>query len=84
MAGTSAAFAQEVTEDACRSMDAQVQQALDGSSQVGNHDQALRERNSGRQYCAHGYYKMGTAHFSEALKLLGSSAQGSGTGQSAG
>jgi hypothetical protein len=83
MAGTSTAFAQEVTEAACRSMDAQVQSALQTGSQSGNHEQAVQERNSARQYCAHGFYKMGTAHFSEALKLLGSTAQG-GNAQSAG
>src|SRR5690242_17914208 len=63
VAGVSAASAQEVTEAACRSMDAQVQTALEGNTQAANHDQALQERNSARQYCAHGYYKMGTTHF---------------------
>ena len=78
-AGISAASAQEVTEAACRSMDAQVQTALEGNLQSANHSQALQERNSARQYCAHGYYKIGTAHFTQALKLLGSSAQGGAT-----
>jgi hypothetical protein len=84
MAGISAASAQEVTESSCRSMDAQVQSALEGNSQSAGHEQALQERNSARQYCARGFYKMGTQHFAQALKLLGSSAQGSGSAQSAG
>jgi N-acyl-D-aspartate/D-glutamate deacylase len=84
MAGTSAATAQEVTEASCRTMDAQVQSALEGNAQAASHDQALQERNSARQYCARGFYKMGTQHFSQALKLLGSSAQGAGNARSAG
>jgi len=83
MAGASAASAQEITESSCRSMDAQVQTALEGNSQSASHDQALQERNSARQYCARGFYKMGTQHFSQALRVLGSSAQGS-SAQSAG
>jgi hypothetical protein len=84
MASASAASAQEVTEAACRSMDSQVQSALQGNSQSPSHDQALREQNSGRQYCAHGFYKVGTQHYSQALKLLGTSAEGASTAASAG
>jgi hypothetical protein len=84
MAGASVASAQEVTEAACRSMDAQVQTALQGSSQSPSHDQALREQNSGRQYCGHGFYKVGTQHYSQALKLLGTSAAGASAAPNAG
>jgi hypothetical protein len=83
MAGTSAVFAQEVTQASCGTMDAQVRSALETGAQSVNHDQALRERNSAREFCAHGFYKVGAAHFSQALKLLGSGAQTAGNGQSA-
>ena len=83
IAGTSAAFAQEVTQASCRTMDAQVRSALEAGAQSANHDQALRERNSARDFCAHGFYKVGAQHFSQALKLLGSGAQTAGSGQSA-
>jgi hypothetical protein len=66
-----AAMAQEPTDFVCRDMTMQVQTALQ-SSQSTNRDEAVRERNSGRQYCAHGYYKLGTEHLAQALKLLGS------------
>jgi hypothetical protein len=67
---TSSAFAAEPTEGLCRNMDLQVGTAL-GSGQSTNRDEAVRERNSAREYCNHGYYKLGTQHFAQALKLLG-------------
>jgi hypothetical protein len=70
MIGSSAAFAQEPTEDLCRNVDAQVGSALENTSST-NRDEALRERNSGRNFCDHGYYKIGTEHLEQALKLLG-------------
>jgi hypothetical protein len=71
MVSSSAAFATEPSEFACHDMDAQVRTALE-STQAANRDEALRERNSGREFCNHGYYKLGTQHLAQALKLLGS------------
>ena len=68
--GVSAALAQEPTEAVCRNLDTQVGTALE-SSQPADRDRALRERNSGRDFCNHGYYRIGTEHFEQALKLLG-------------
>jgi hypothetical protein len=70
--GISPALAQEATDAGCRAIDMQVGTALE-SSQTGDRDQALRERNSGRQFCNHGFYKIGTEHLANALKLLGAS-----------
>lgn len=70
MVGNTAAFAQEPTEELCRNVDAQVGSALENTSST-NRDQALRERNSGRSFCNRGYYKIGTEHLEQALKLLG-------------
>ncbi|HEY1961231.1 MAG TPA: hypothetical protein VGG69_02345 [Rhizomicrobium sp.] len=82
-AGTSAAVAAEGTDAICNQLDAQVRTALDASQQSPNRDQAMKERSTGRQFCSHGYYKVGGQHYSEALRLLGaSSAQGpSGSSQ---
>ena len=65
----SAASAQEVTASTCRDLDVQVQSALQ-SSQTGNRDQAVREQNSGREFCSHGFYRNGAQHLAQALKLL--------------
>lgn len=70
MIGASAALAQEPTEGLCKSMDAQVGSALESNASA-NRDAALRERNSGRAFCSHGYYKIGEEHLEQALKLLG-------------
>ena len=43
MIGSSAAFAQEPTEDLCRNVDAQVGSALENTSST-NRDEALREQ----------------------------------------
>jgi len=71
MISSSAAFAIEPSESACHDMDAQVRTALE-STQAANRDEAMRERNSAREFCNHGYYKLGTEHLAQALKLLGS------------
>ena len=65
----SAASAQEVTASTCRDLDVQVQSALQ-NSQTANRDQAVREQNSGREFCSNGFYKNGAQHFAQALKLL--------------
>jgi hypothetical protein len=71
MISSSTAFAAEPSDFACHDMDAQVRTALE-SSQSANGDEAVRERNSAREFCNHGYYKLGTEHLAQALKLLGS------------
>jgi hypothetical protein len=53
-------------------MDAQVHSALDSSQQSSSQQEAVKERNSGREYCTHGFYRVGMDHYAEALKLLGS------------
>jgi hypothetical protein len=73
LAGTSPAFAAEGTEATCNQLDAQVRAALDSGQQLPNRDQAMKERSTGRQFCSHGYYKVGGEHYSQALRLLGSS-----------
>ena len=68
---SSAAFAADPSDSDCRQMDTQVKTALE-NSQSANRDEAAKERSSALLYCSRGYYKMGTAHFAQALKLLGS------------
>jgi hypothetical protein len=68
---SSAAFAADPTSSDCRQMDSQVRTALE-TNQSANHDEAVRERNSALLFCSRGYYKLGAAHFAQALKLLGS------------
>ena len=63
--------AEEATASACESMDSQVRTALSSSQQSNSLQEAVKERNSGRQYCTHGFYKVGMDHYAEALKLLG-------------
>ena len=69
-AGASAAFAADPSEADCHQLDSQVRTALT-SNQSGNRDQAERERAQGRQFCTNGYYRVGIAHYTQALKLLG-------------
>ncbi len=74
----SAASAQEPTEAVCHDMDSQVRSALQNPQSSANQEQAVRERNSGRQFCQHGFYRVGTEHFAQALKLLGANTQNAG------
>jgi hypothetical protein len=71
LVSTSAALAADPTDSDCRQMDTQVKTALE-NSQSPNRDEAAKERSSALLYCNRGYYKMGAAHFAQALKLLGS------------
>lgn len=66
--------ADEATAAACESMDAEVRSALSNSQQSSAQQEAVKERNSGRQYCTHGFYRVGMDHYTEALKLLGAKA----------
>lgn len=67
---TGAASAAEPNATACRDLESQVRSALE-ASQAGNRDEAVKEQSSGQTYCSHGYYRIGLAHLSQALKLLG-------------
>ena len=69
-AGATAAWAANPGETDCRQMDSQVRTALT-TAQSTNKDQAEHERNSGQQFCTHGYYRVGISHYEQALKLLG-------------
>ena len=71
---TCVSAAEEATAATCQSMESQVRSALDNSQQPGNQQDAIKERNSGREYCARGFYKLGMDHFAQALKLLGNKA----------
>lgn len=66
-----AASAAEPNATACRDLESQVRSALE-ASQAGNREEAIKEQSSGQTYCSHGYYRIGLAHLSQALKLLGS------------
>ncbi len=70
--GATAASAAEATAFTCRDLDAQVRTALETNQQSANHDQAEKERQSGKQYCSRGLYRIGVNHLDQALKLLGS------------
>src|SRR4051794_37632984 len=67
----SAASAAEATQATCRDLDSQVRAALETTQQSANQQEAVKERDSGRAYCMHGYYRLGADHLSQALKLLG-------------
>lgn len=67
--GASVAVAQEVSASTCRDKEVQVRSAL-ASSQAGDREAAQKEQNTGRNFCNHGYYKVGMDHFEQALKLL--------------
>lgn len=68
-AGSTVASAADDTT--CRQLQSQVSTALDTNQQAANHDEAVKERNLGRDFCVHGYYKVGSDHLAQALKLLG-------------
>jgi hypothetical protein len=63
--------AEEVTAATCQNMESQVRSALDSApQQTSSQSEAQKERATGHQYCARGFYKIGTEHFAQALKLL--------------
>jgi hypothetical protein len=68
-AGSTVASAADDTT--CRQLQSQVSTALDSNQQATNRDEAVKERNLGRDFCIHGYYKVGSDHLAQALKLLG-------------
>jgi hypothetical protein len=71
-AAGSASLAEEANAATCQSMEAQVRSGLDESGQSANRQEIVKQRDSGRQYCARGFYRTGMEHFAQALKLLGS------------
>lgn len=55
----------------CAKMADQVKQALASNSQSTSYDQAVKEKDYGRDFCNYGLYARGESHYAEALKLLG-------------
>lgn len=68
--GTSAASAQD-SASTCISLASQVRTALSSNQQSANYDAAVKESHYGRDFCANAQPKMGSAHYTQALKLLG-------------
>jgi hypothetical protein len=64
-----AANAASVTN--CLDMADKVNSALANNMQAAGYDDAKRQRNFGRDYCASSQYDQGVAHYSRALQLLG-------------
>jgi hypothetical protein len=48
-----------------------VRTALSSNQQSANYDAAVKESHYGRDFCANAQPKMGSAHYTQALKLLG-------------
>lgn len=69
--GTSAASAAENSAQTCVSLASQVKTALDSNQQSANYDAAKKESRYGRDFCANAQPRVGTAHYAQALKLLG-------------
>jgi len=66
---------EEINAATCQNMESQVRSALNsGQQQSSSQQEAQKERATGHQYCARGFYKIGTEHFAQALKLLSSKA----------
>lgn len=68
---TSAASAEDASASSCVSLASQVRTALAGNQQSANYDAALKESHYGRDFCANAQPRIGTAHYAQALKLLG-------------
>ena len=66
----------------CVKLASEVSQALASNAQSPSFDAAKKEKGYGRDYCASGLYAQGTAHYAEALKLLGGEKSGSSQAQS--
>jgi hypothetical protein len=72
--GTGSALASTADDSTCHALDTKVGTVIDGN-QSANRDEAQKERNLGRDFCRHGFYKVGSDHLSAALKLLGDQSQ---------
>jgi hypothetical protein len=69
-ATTGSALAASEDGSTCATLDSKVGAALDSGQQTANRDEVQKQRNLGRDYCRHGFYKIGNEHFDQALKLL--------------
>jgi hypothetical protein len=72
--GTGSAFASTADDASCHALDTKVGSVMSGNPSA-NRDDAQKERDLGRQYCQHGFYKIGSDHLTAALKLLGDQSQ---------
>lgn len=69
--GATAATAATADLGTCTKARSQVENALASNSSSSNHDEAVKESNYGRDFCANGRYDIGMKHYAQALKLLG-------------
>jgi hypothetical protein len=80
--GLTAANAQPAASVAgCLDLAGKVKSAIESGAQSPNVGAAQTEQRYGREFCTNGYYQNGMNHYSQALKLLGGSAE-SASGQS--
>jgi hypothetical protein len=68
--GTSANAA-DASASTCVSLASQVRTALASNQQSANYEAAVKESRYGRDFCANAQPRVGTAHYAQALKLLG-------------
>jgi len=54
----------------------EVRTAIESNQGSANLNDALRQQRYGLEFCNSGLYKQGTAHYSEALRLLGAGDKG--------
>lgn len=72
--GTIPAGAEETGSlSGCAKLSDVVKQALASNTQSADYEQAIKEKNYGRDFCNNGFYGHGEAHYNEALRLLGAS-----------
>ena len=71
--GSVTASAAELTGDlsGCQKLASQVKEALGSNAQSANYNEAVKEKNYGRDFCAQAFYARGEEHYTQALKLLG-------------
>ena len=70
-AASSAGAAETADVSGCNGMQEQVQTALQSNAQSPNYDDAVKQQKVGAEFCSHGFYRNGVAHYAQALKLLG-------------
>lgn len=57
----------------CAKLSDEVKQALASNTQSPSYEQAVKEKDYGRDFCNNGLYRHGEEHYNEALRLLGAS-----------
>jgi 6-phosphogluconate dehydrogenase len=67
----SATVANAATVSDCLHAAREVRQAISHNQNSSEINDAKRQARTGLQYCNRGFYKRGTAHYAQALKLLG-------------